>query len=66
MDVGVSIAQIESRHRRNLNRVTFGDESLDFPHARAITQLAIDKLLEDYSHDESHDDNEGEGDAVEV
>ncbi|NBP17088.1 MAG: tRNA (adenosine(37)-N6)-threonylcarbamoyltransferase complex dimerization subunit type 1 TsaB, partial [Actinobacteria bacterium] len=31
--------------------VTFGDESLDFPHARAITQLAIDKLLEDYSHD---------------
>ena len=50
--------------------VTFGDESLDFPHARAITQLAIDKLLEDYSHDDSHDgshdDNEGEGDAVEV
>jgi tRNA threonylcarbamoyladenosine biosynthesis protein TsaB len=29
--------------------VSFGDESLDFPHARAVTQLALDKLLLDDS-----------------
>jgi hypothetical protein len=25
--------------------ISFADESLDFPHSRAVTQLALDKLL---------------------
>ena len=37
--------------------VSFADESLDFPHARAVTQLALDKLLAADSDTDSNADS---------
>jgi tRNA threonylcarbamoyladenosine biosynthesis protein TsaB len=37
--------------------ISFADESLDFPHARAVTQLALDKLLAADSDTDSNADS---------